>query len=209
MKHTDYGKALIALNRTVEEELKAALKAHGGKYTFPDDMLGPYVDIPGKPLKGDVWCLKTVRLDKDGYIQLTAVPELKPTSKTAKVLFADLDHLTLSYIIEEMDDAKGVVSVRQVKNINPDILFEMTCGCFPVLHGLGIAADVLKQDIIAKAKELTGLLESHEIDAENDWFNYRRIISEQVRLFIMTECNKHHIGEIHHLPRLENPCFDE
>lgn len=201
MKHTDYEKEMMALNKTIEAELRLALKAHGGKYTFPDTMLGPYVDIPGKPLNKDVWCIKTVKLDKDGYFQLTAVPEKTPASQKAKVLYADLDFLTISYIIDEMDDTKAVNSVLIPRKTNPEIVFRLTCNCYSVLHSLGIEKEPLKADILDKAEELSGLLESREIKTED--YAFKRIMSEQERLFIMSECRRYHIGEIHHLPHYD------
>ena len=111
MKHTNYHQAERALRDRQLDELRAALRAHGGTCSFHDDN----DEIHG-PAVYDETRISTAVLDEDGktihvYIADGSLPKQQRLREEVEVLFGDLNPETLDELIEaipETDEVKDV-----------------------------------------------------------------------------------------------------
>lgn len=112
MKHTDFYDTLKRIKWHIVDEIKAAIKAHGGEYSWsemdecPIVAANPDTSWP-EPLDVCIW---SVRLDSDGEIAIHA---------TGKEYGEDMDYLSiydifvehLGFILDYMDEAPEVSDV--------------------------------------------------------------------------------------------------
>lgn len=111
MKHTDFYYALKNIKQHIIDELKAAVKAHGGKYCWGEDDYPIVAANPDtcEPEPLDV-CINSVSLDSYGDLVFDAVG--KETGCEFDYLCADdifVEHL--GFIIDYMDDTPEVSDV--------------------------------------------------------------------------------------------------
>lgn len=112
MKHTDFYYLFKHVKQHVIDELKAAVKAHGGSYSWEDEDDCPIVAANPdtcEPEPLDV-CIWSIKLDANDTISFKA---------TGKEYGEDIDYLSvydifaehIGYIIDYMDDTPDVSDV--------------------------------------------------------------------------------------------------
>lgn len=112
MKHTNYYDTFKSIKHHIIDEIKAAVKAHGGEYSWKEMGECPIVAANPDtccPEPQDV-CIWSIKLNSDDEITIEA---------TGKEYGEDIDYLSLydifvehlGFIIDYMDDAPGVSDV--------------------------------------------------------------------------------------------------
>ena len=96
MKHTDFYDTFMSIRHHIINEIKEAVKAHGGEYIWDDSDEYPIVAAnpdccDPEPL--DV-CIESVKLDEDGYLSIQDI---------------FVEHL--SYILKYMKETQEVSDV--------------------------------------------------------------------------------------------------
>lgn len=112
MKHTDFYNTFMSIRHHIIDEIKEAVKAHGGEYIWEDSDEYPIVaanpdSFDPEPL--DV-CIKSIKLDEDGYLSIQA---------TGKQTGEDMDFMSikdifvehLGYILDYMKETPEVSDV--------------------------------------------------------------------------------------------------
>lgn len=110
MKHTDFYDILQSVKRHTIKEIKAAVKAHGGEYSWEDGC--PIVAAnPEYSESGPVdVCINSIRIDEDGVLEIEGVDN-EHGWEVRGLTIDDIFIEHLGYIIEYMDDSPNVSDV--------------------------------------------------------------------------------------------------
>lgn len=178
MEHTQYSGEHLGLLERLNAELKSALAAHGGAYTFDRE------DAPSAVVNGKECYVRSIAYNKkkgfsvivtegpDPYgrgITLTP-PEALPGTGGQEIYLL-FDGYTVETVIELIEGTPEVsdVTVLPEGYIDPEILLELTALCYKELYRTlenGVQVSSLLRE---KAAEITARHQHTDWDEEDFW----------------------------------------
>lgn len=114
MKHTDFYDTFKSIRHHIIDEIKAAVKVHGGKYSWDEDEDGNYPIVAANPDNFypeplDVY-IHSIEIDSYGEITIEATGN-KYGDEVRDLSLDDIFVEHLGFIIDYMEDAPDVSDV--------------------------------------------------------------------------------------------------
>ena len=111
MKHTDFYDTFKSIRHHIIDEIKEAVKAHGGEYIW--EYLDEYPIVAANPDCCDPEpldvCIESIKLDEDGYLSIQAIG--KQTGDDMDLSIQDIFVEHLGYILNYMKETPEVSDV--------------------------------------------------------------------------------------------------
>lgn len=112
MKYTDFFRTIKRIKQHLTKELEAAVRAHGGSYTWEDEDECPIVAANPERCDPDPLdiCINSVSLDSHGVLQFEATEKLSGY-EISELSVDDIFVEHLGFIIEYMEETPTVSDV--------------------------------------------------------------------------------------------------